>query len=94
MAVFHQRFSTNTLPQWRLAHPYRYLAHNGEINTIEGNRNWALARGPLLRSPLLPELQEVLPLVSLQRLGLAEPRQHARGAADGRPRRAARACGC
>jgi glutamate synthase (NADPH) large chain len=65
VAVFHQRFSTNTLPQWRLAHPYRYLAHNGEINTIQGNRNWATARGPLLRSPLLPQLQEVLPLVSL-----------------------------
>ncbi|HYB65463.1 MAG TPA: glutamate synthase large subunit, partial [Steroidobacteraceae bacterium] len=63
--VFHQRFSTNTLPQWRLAHPYRYLAHNGEINTIQGNRNWAQARGPLLRSPLLPELQQALPLVSL-----------------------------
>jgi glutamate synthase (NADPH) large chain len=65
VAVFHQRFSTNTLPQWRLAHPYRYLAHNGEINTIQGNRNWATARGPLLRSPFLPQLQEVLPLVSL-----------------------------
>src|SRR6516164_4136743 len=64
VAVFHQRFSTNTLPQWRLAHPYRYLAHNGEINTIQGNRNWATARGPLLRSPLLPQLQEVLPLVA------------------------------
>src|SRR6516162_7390476 len=64
VAVFHQRFSTNTLPQWRLAHPYRYLAHNGEINTIQGNRNWATARGPLLRSPLLPELQQLLPLVS------------------------------
>src|SRR6185312_13030079 len=65
VAVFHQRFSTNTLPQWPLAHPYRYLAHNGEINTVQGNRNWATARGPLLRSPLLPQLQEVLPLVSL-----------------------------
>src|ERR1700682_1522461 len=64
VVVFHQRFSTNTLPQWRLAHPYRYLAHNGEINTVQGNRNWATARGPLLRSPLLPQLQEVLPLVS------------------------------
>src|SRR5262249_46516927 len=64
VALFHQRFSTNTLPQWRLAHPYRYLAHNGEINTIQGNRNWALARGPLLESPLLPELARVLPLVS------------------------------
>jgi len=65
VAVFHQRFSTNTLPQWRLAHPYRYLAHNGEINTVQGNRNWALARGPLFRSPLLPELADVQPLVSL-----------------------------
>src|ERR1700723_98086 len=65
VVVFHQRFSTNTLPQWRLAHPYRYLAHNGEINTVQGNRNWALARGPLFRSPLLPELKEALPLVSL-----------------------------
>src|SRR5579863_10339116 len=65
VAVFHQRFSTNTLPEWRLAHPYRYLAHNGEINTVQGNRNWAQARGPLLRSPLLPELSQVQPLVSL-----------------------------
>jgi glutamate synthase (NADPH) large chain len=65
VAVFHQRFSTNTLPQWRLAHPYRYLAHNGEINTVEGNRNWALARGPLLSTPLLPDLSAALPLVSL-----------------------------
>ena len=64
VALFHQRFSTNTLPQWRLAHPYRYLAHNGEINTIQGNRNWALARGPLLESELLPQLARVLPLVS------------------------------
>ncbi len=65
VAVFHQRFSTNTLPQWRLAHPFRYLAHNGEINTIEGNRQWAVARGPILRSPLLPDLTDIMPLVSL-----------------------------
>ena len=65
VAVFHQRFSTNTLPQWRLAHPYRYLAHNGEINTVQGNRSWAVARGPLFRSPLLPDLSDILPLVSL-----------------------------
>jgi glutamate synthase (NADPH) large chain len=64
VAVFHQRFSTNTLPQWRLAHPYRYLAHNGEINTVQGNRNWATARGPLLSSALLPNLAQALPLVS------------------------------
>ena len=65
VAVFHQRFSTNTLPQWRLAHPFRYVAHNGEINTIEANRSWALARGPVLKSPLLPDLKDVLPLVSM-----------------------------
>jgi glutamate synthase (NADPH/NADH) large chain len=66
VAIFHQRFSTNTLPQWRLAHPYRFLAHNGEINTIEGNRQWAVARGPLFRSPVLPDLSDIQPLVTLK----------------------------
>ncbi len=65
VVVFHQRFSTNTLPQWRLAHPFRYLAHNGEINTVQGNRSWAVARGPLFRSPVLPDLSDILPVVSL-----------------------------
>jgi glutamate synthase (NADPH) large chain len=51
--VFHQRFSTNTLPRWPLAHPFRRLAHNGEINSIEGNRLWAQARHGTWRSPLL-----------------------------------------
>ncbi|MGK0321308.1 MAG: glutamate synthase (NADPH/NADH) large chain, partial [Granulosicoccus sp.] len=64
IAVFHQRFSTNTLPQWKLAQPFRYLAHNGEINTIQGNRSWTNARASKLRSPVLPELNELLPLVS------------------------------
>jgi len=64
IALFHQRFSTNTLPQWRLAQPFRYLAHNGEINTIQGNRNWSNARASKLRSPVLPELNELLPLIS------------------------------
>ena len=54
--VFHQRFSTNTLPRWELAQPFRLLAHNGEINTIRGNRNWSRARRALLSSPLLPDL--------------------------------------
>ena len=53
--VFHQRFSTNTLPQWRLAQPFRLLAHNGEINTIEGNRNWAMARAANFRSAKLDD---------------------------------------
>jgi len=65
ICVFHQRFSTNTWPQWRLAQPFRYLAHNGEINTIQGNRNWAIARASKFRTPLLPRLQEVTPLVSM-----------------------------
>ncbi len=64
LCVFHQRFSTNTLPQWSLAQPFRLLAHNGEINTILGNRNWAEARTVHLRSPLLPDLAKVTPLVN------------------------------
>ncbi|MCC5794727.1 MAG: glutamate synthase large subunit [Chromatiales bacterium] len=65
VCLFHQRFSTNTMPQWSLAHPFRMLAHNGEINTIQGNRNWAVARSAVFRSPLLPELSELKPLVSM-----------------------------
>lgn len=64
ICLFHQRFSTNTLPQWRLAQPFRYLAHNGEINTIRGNRNWALARGSKLSSAKLPKLSDAHPFVS------------------------------
>ncbi|MDH3637616.1 MAG: glutamate synthase large subunit [Gammaproteobacteria bacterium] len=64
LCVFHQRFSTNTLPQWRLAQPFRYLAHNGEINTIQGNRNWAHARSYKFDTPLIPNLEDVRPLVS------------------------------
>jgi len=59
ICTFHQRFSTNTLPRWPLAQPFRFLAHNGEINTIEGNRNWAKARQNVLSTPLIPELQEL-----------------------------------
>jgi len=64
ICVFHQRFSTNTMPQWPLAQPFRMLAHNGEINTVVGNRNWAVARTPKFISPLLPDLQTVKPLVN------------------------------
>ncbi|MDH5231980.1 MAG: glutamate synthase large subunit [Gammaproteobacteria bacterium] len=64
VCVFHQRFSTNTWPQWRLAQPFRYLAHNGEINTIKGNRNWSVARGYKFDTPLVP-MEEVRPLVSM-----------------------------
>ncbi|MGV6850552.1 MAG: glutamate synthase large subunit [bacterium] len=65
ICVFHQRFSTNTQPEWHLAQPFRYLAHNGEINTIQGNRNWALARAAKMSSPLLPNFDDLMPLVSL-----------------------------
>ncbi len=65
ICLFHQRFSTNTLPQWPLAQPFRYLAHNGEINTICGNRNWAIARGNKFSTPLIPEMESILPLVNL-----------------------------
>src|SRR5204862_1283942 len=54
IALVHSRFSTNTFPSWPLAHPYRYIAHNGEINTIRGNRNWMAAREALLASPGIP----------------------------------------
>jgi len=64
LCLFHQRFSTNTLPQWRLAQPFRYLAHNGEINTVQGNRNWAIARGAKLSSSYFPNLNEAAPFVN------------------------------
>ncbi|MDX1595206.1 MAG: glutamate synthase large subunit, partial [Gammaproteobacteria bacterium] len=64
LCVFHQRFSTNTLPQWRLAQPFRHLAHNGEINTIQGNRNWSLARGARFETPLI-DMAAVTPLVDM-----------------------------
>jgi glutamate synthase (NADPH/NADH) large chain len=63
ICVFHQRFSTNTSPQWHLAQPFRYLAHNGEINTINGNRQWSRARTHRFKSPLLPDLQDAAPFV-------------------------------
>ncbi|MCX2800234.1 glutamate synthase large subunit [Microbulbifer thermotolerans] len=64
ICVFHQRFSTNTMPRWPLAQPFRLLAHNGEINTITGNRNWSVARTPKFCTPLIPELTELAPLVN------------------------------
>jgi glutamate synthase (NADPH) large chain len=63
LALVHQRFSTNTFPSWPLAHPYRYVAHNGEINTLRGNINWMRAREALCRSDVLGEdLAKVLPV--------------------------------
>ncbi|MEQ8938662.1 MAG: glutamate synthase subunit alpha, partial [Gammaproteobacteria bacterium] len=64
MALVHQRFSTNTFPEWRLAHPFRYVAHNGEINTARGNANWMRAREALCESELFgDDLQKIFPVV-------------------------------
>jgi glutamate synthase (NADPH/NADH) large chain len=64
LALVHSRFSTNTFPSWPLAHPYRYIAHNGEINTVRGNRNWMRAREALLESPLIPgDISRLFPIV-------------------------------
>lgn len=64
ICVFHQRFSTNTMPRWQLAQPFRMLAHNGEINTIQGNRSWANARTGKYQSDLLPNLSDLAPIVN------------------------------
>ena len=62
LALVHSRFSTNTFPSWPLAHPYRFIAHNGEINTVQGNRNWMRAREALLATDLIPgDLEPDLP---------------------------------
>ncbi|HWA21156.1 MAG TPA: glutamate synthase large subunit [Caulobacterales bacterium] len=64
IALVHQRFSTNTFPSWRLAHPYRFIAHNGEINTVRGNVNWMAARRRTMESDLLgPDLDKMWPLI-------------------------------
>ncbi|MEQ6433628.1 glutamate synthase-related protein [Comamonas sp. w2-DMI] len=63
IGLVHQRFSTNTFPEWPLAHPYRYVAHNGEINTVRGNYNWMLAREGVMASPVLGEdLKKLYPI--------------------------------
>ena len=64
LALVHSRFSTNTFPSWPLAHPYRYLAHNGEINTLAGNRNWMRAREALCATDLIPGLERAFPIVT------------------------------
>jgi len=64
VALVHQRFSTNTFPSWKLAHPYRFIAHNGEINTVRGNVNWINARRRSMESELLgPDLDKMWPLI-------------------------------
>ena len=64
LCLVHQRFSTNTFPSWKLAHPYRFIAHNGEINTVRGNVNWMYARRRTMESDLLgPDLDKMWPLI-------------------------------
>ena len=62
VALVHSRFSTNTFPSWPLAHPYRFIAHNGEINTVQGNRNWMRTREALLKSQIIPGLERAFPI--------------------------------
>ena len=64
LALVHSRYSTNTFPSWPLAQPFRMIAHNGEINTVEGNRNWMRARQSQLESELLGDIRPVLPIVT------------------------------
>src|SRR5215469_13590800 len=64
LCLVHQRFSTNTFPTWQLAHPYRYIAHNGEINTLKGNVNWMNARQSVLASPLFGhDIKKLFPII-------------------------------
>ncbi len=63
LCLVHQRFSTNTFPTWQLAHPFRYLCHNGEINTVRGNVNWMNARQSTMSSPLFDDIGKLFPVV-------------------------------
>ncbi len=63
LCLVHQRFSTNTFPTWQLAHPFRYICHNGEINTVRGNANWMNARQNVMTSPLFDDFKKLLPVI-------------------------------
>ena len=91
LAVVHSRFSTNTFPAWELAHPFRMIAHNGEINTVKGNRNWMRAREALLASDVHPRRPgPAVPDLHPGRLRLRLLRRGGGAAAPGRPLAAAR----
>ena len=91
LALVHSRFSTNTFPSWDRAHPYRYIAHNGEINTLRGNINWMHARQALFESDLFgDDIKKVLPIDLHRRQRLGDVRQLPRTARPGRPLAAAR----
>ena len=92
LALVHSRYSTNTFPSWELAHPYRYIAHNGEINTLRGNVNWMRARESQLASELFgDDLAKVLPVIRPGGSDTGDVRQRARAARARRPLAAARA---
>src|SRR5439155_746699 len=63
LALVHQRFSTNTFPSWDRAHPYRFIAHNGEINTLRGNINWMYARQAMFASPRFEDVRKLFPII-------------------------------
>jgi glutamate synthase (ferredoxin) len=89
LALVHSRFSTNTFPSWERSHPYRYIAHNGEINTLRGNINWMKARQSLLESPLFgDDVNKIFPIVN-ETARTRHVRQRARTARHGRPLAAA-----
>ena len=92
LALVHSRFSTNTFPSWERAHPYRYIAHNGEINTLRGNVNWMHARQEHCSSPTCSasDIKKVLPDHATRRQRLGHVRQLPRVAGAGRPLAAAR----
>ena len=92
LALVHSRFSTNTFPSWELAHPYRLIAHNGEINTLRGNVNWMRARESQLASELFgDDLREGPADRAARRLGLGDARQRPRAARARGPLAPARA---
>jgi hypothetical protein len=84
LGLVHQRFSTNTFPEWPLAHPYRYVAHNGEINTVKGNYNWMKAREGVMSSPVLGADLEAVPDQLPRPVRHRHLRQLPRAADDGR----------
>jgi glutamate synthase domain-containing protein 1 len=91
LGLVHSRFSTNTFPSWDRAHPYRYLAHNGEINTLRGNINWMRAREALFESSSSATTsRRSCPSSTRTAQRLGDVRQHARAAGARRPLAAAR----
>ena len=91
LALVHSRFSTNTFPSWPRAHPYRYICHNGEINTLRGNINWMHARESMFASELFgDDIKKMLPIIDADRQRFGHVRQRAGDAGADRPVAAAR----